>query len=497
MGKQELDVFDLTDYSPHRYDWAKKPWREVGNKPTFLLAKLRGTVDLPIREKPMNGELTAALDYLEKERGIDRELIVQSMETAIVAAAKKGGVAGRDLRVQIDRQTGDIKAWSKQLVVEVVRDRYTEITQNRAKLYKPDAQLGEEVEVEINPQYLGRIAAQTVKQLMMQRIRQCERDNLFTEYKDRVNDIVTGTVRRFERGDVVVDLGKCEATMPNKERVPTEEYNVGDRVRALLLNVDNETGGLSMILSRAHPDFVKRLFALEVSEIGDKTVEIKAIAREAGFRTKIAVHSADEKVDPVGACVGMRGGRVKNIVRELNGEKVDIIRWSPDIRAFVANALQPAKLKNLEIDEATHRVKIIVEPDQLSLAIGKRGQNARLTSKLTGWKVDIEADATATMGFEDQMAHAIQAIAAIEGIDKVTADLLVKHGFATVEGILDASAEDIAEIPDITPEKAAAIMSAAQAHAAKSAQPAAAPAAAEPPAQTDSPSEPQVHEQAQ
>lgn len=452
----------------------------------------------------MNGELTAALDYLEKERGIDRELIVQSMESAIVAAAKKGGVAGRDLRVQIDRATGDIKAWSKQLVVEVVRDRYTEISLSRAKLYKPDAQLGEEVEVEINPQYLGRIAAQTVKQLMMQRIRQCERDNLFTEYKDRVNDIVTGTVRRFERGDVVIDLGKCEATMPNKERVPTEEYNLGDRVRALLLNVQNETtGGLSMILSRAHPDFVRRLFALEVSEIGDKTVEIKAIAREAGFRTKIAVHSADDKVDPVGACVGMRGSRVKNIVRELNGEKVDIIRWSPDIRTFVANALQPAKLKNLEIDEATRRVKIIVEPDQLSLAIGKRGQNARLTSKLTGWKVDIEADATSTMAFEDQMANAIGAIAAVAGIDKATAELLVKHGFATIEGILDASAEDIGEIPEIGVERAKSIIAAVQAHVAKGGETTAPVAAAvatpttETTATTDSPSEPQVQEQPQ
>jgi N utilization substance protein A len=453
-------------------------------------------------ETPMNGELTAALDYLEKERGIDRELIVQSMEAAIVAAAKKGGMAGRDLRVQIDRTTGDIKAWSKQLVVEVVRDRYTEITQSRARLYKADAQLGEEIEVEIDPKYLGRIAAQTVKQLMMQRIRQCERDNLFMEYKDRVNDIVSGTVRRFERGDVVVDLGKCEAVMPNKERVPTEEYNVGDRVRALLLNVENEQGGLSMILSRAHPDFVKRLFALEVSEIGDNTVEIKAIAREAGFRTKIAVHSSDEKVDPVGACVGMRGSRVKNIVRELNGEKVDIIRWSPDIRTFVANALQPAKLKNLEIDEAARRIKIIVDPDQLSLAIGKRGQNARLTSKLTGWKVDIEADATATMGFEDQMAHAIEAIAAVEGLDKATAEVLVKHGFATLEVILEASAEDIGEIPEIGAEKAKAIIAAVQSHVLKAGGASAPLAAAvapatihDQPAQTVSPKEPQVQEQ--
>jgi N utilization substance protein A len=468
----------------------------VGHKPTFLLTQWRVAADSQIREIPMNGELTAALDYLEKERGIDRETLLKAMEEAIVAAATKSGVGGRNLRVQIDRKTGDIKAWSRQIVVEMVRDRYNEISQSRARLYKSDAQLGEEIEVEINPSGLGRIAAQAVKQLMMQRIRQYERDNLFVEYKDRVNDIVSGTVRRFERGDVVVDLGKCEAVMPNKERVPTEEYNVGDRLRALLLNVENEQGGLSMILSRAHPDFVKRLFALEVSEIADGTVEIKAIAREPGFRTKLAVHSADEKVDPVGACVGMRGGRVKNIVRELNGEKVDIIRWSPDIRTFVANALQPAKLKSLEIDEATHRVTIIVEPEQLSLAIGKRGQNARLTSKLTGWKVDIEADATATMGFEDQMAHAIQALAAVPGIDAATAEVLVKHGFATIEGILEASSADIAEIPEIGEQKASAIMAAVQAHAAKAAP---APAQSAQPTAPDHPpaTEPQVQAQTQ
>jgi N utilization substance protein A len=443
---------------------------EVG-KTHFFVAQMRLTHGSEPRisegRDPMNGDLSVALDYLEKEKGIDRELLVQAMEAAIVQASKKTIEAGRDLRIHIDRKTGDIKAFAKLIVVDQVRDKHNEIAQNRARLYKSNAQLGEEIEVEVTPANFGRIAAQTAKQLMLQRIRQAERDILFTEFKDRVNDIVSGTVRRFERGDVIVDLGKCEAMMPARERVSTEEYQVGDRIRALVLSVENESGGLSLILSRAHPDFVKRLFALEVSEIADKTVEIKAIAREAGFRSKIAVWSKDDKVDPVGACVGMRGGRVKNIVRELSGEKVDIIRWDPDIRQFVANALQPAKLKNLEIYESEKRVKIIVDPDQLSLAIGKRGQNARLTSKLTGWKVDIEADTTVAMGFEDQVARAVKALVAIEGIDQATAESLVKHGFATVEGILEAEVDDIAEIPEIGHDKAQVIVDAARAHGAK------------------------------
>jgi N utilization substance protein A len=289
---------------------------------------------------------------------------------------------------------------------------------------------------------------------------------IFTEFKDRVGDIISGVVRRFERSDVHVDLGKYEALLPNRERVPTEEYQIGERIRCYVKAVENGPHGPEIILSRADPQFVIKLFMLEVSEISDGTIEIKGIAREPGFRTKLAVYTRDEKVDPVGACVGLRGQRVKNIVRELNNEKVDIIRWDPNVRNFITNALAPAKLKTFEIDEARKRVKIMVSEDQLSLAIGKRGQNARLTSKLTGWQVDIEAEMVQTMGFEEQIARFVKALAAIPGIGEEHAHALVQHGLTTLEALLQAEVSDLAEMPEIG-DKAAAIMEAAKAEAAR------------------------------
>jgi N utilization substance protein A len=277
-----------------------------------------------------------------------------------------------------------------------------------------------------------------------------------------VGDIVSGTVRRFDRSDVSVDLGKYEALLPNRERVPTEEYQIGERIRCYVKAVENGPHGPEIILSRADPNFVIKLFQLEVSEISDGTIEIKGIAREPGFRTKVAVYTRDDKVDPVGACVGLRGQRVKNIVRELNNEKVDIIKWSPHVREFITNALAPAKLKTFEIDEARKRVKILTSEDQLSLAIGKRGQNARLTSKLTGWQVDIEAERVATFGFEDKIAQAVQALAAIPGIGEEMANTLLHHGFLSLENLAQAEVEDLAEIPEIG-EKAQSILEAARA----------------------------------
>jgi N utilization substance protein A len=294
---------------------------------------------------------------------------------------------------------------------------------------------------------------------MLARIRQVEKNMVFEEFKGRAGDIISGTVRRFERNDVVVDLGKIEAIMPSRERVPTEEYQPGDRLRTYIISVNNLSHGPEIVLSRSHPDFLRRLFELEVSEIADKTVEIKGIAREAGYRSKIAVVSRDEKVDPVGACVGMRGMRVKNIVRELSGEKIDIIRWDPNIRQFITNALAPAKLKNLIIDESNKSVKILVEPGQLSLAIGKKGQNARLTSKLTGWKIDIDKEETAEIGFEEKVARAIEQMATIPGIDREAAEALVKHGFLSLEGLLAAELNDLNEI--LGPDKAGLVHQAA------------------------------------
>jgi N utilization substance protein A len=295
----------------------------------------------------------------------------------------------------------------------------------------------------------------------MQQIRKAEKQLIFTEFKDRVGDIVSGVVRRFDRSDVSIDLGKYEALLPNRERVPTEEYQIGERIRCYVKAVENGPHGPEIILSRADPQFVVKLFQVEVSEISDGTIEIKGIAREPGFRTKLAVYTRDEKVDPVGACVGLRGQRVKNIVRELNNEKVDIIRWDSNIRNFVTNALSPAKLKTFEIDEAGRRVKIKVSEDQLSLAIGKRGQNARLTSKLTGWHVDIEAEPVQLVGFEEKMALAVQALASIPGISQAHADALVHHGLVSLEDLLQAEVSDLAEMPEIG-EQAAVVMEAAR-----------------------------------
>src|SRR5881396_2354314 len=410
----------------------------------------------------MNADFLAVLDFWEREKGISKDVLIAAVEESLVAAAKKAVGPARELRVSIDRKSGDIKALAKLVVSEKVLAKHDQISVFDARRIKPDAQLGDEVEVEVTPANFGRIASQYAKQALMQQIRRAEKAMIFDEFKDRVGDIVSGTVRRFERSDVYVDLGKYEALLPNRERVPTEEYQIGERIRCYVKAVETGTHGPEIILSRADPQFVIKLFQLEVSEINDGTIEIKGIAREPGFRTKIAVWTRDEKVDPVGACVGLRGQRVKNIVRELNNEKVDIIRWDPNIRNFITNALNPAKLKTFEIDEVKHRVKIIVSEDQLSLAIGKRGQNARLTSRITGWQVDIEAEVVVTKGFEEKMAEAVESLAAIAGISREQADVLVHHGLTRLEDLLQADVSDLAGIPQVG-DQAAAILEAARA----------------------------------
>jgi N utilization substance protein A len=357
------------------------------------------------------------------------------------------------------------------LVVEKVTLPHDEISLPKARLIKPDAALGDTVEVDVNTKDLGRIAAQVFKQALNQTLRGHERTMIFEEFKDRMGAIVTGTVRRFERSDVIIDLGKFEAVMPARERVPTEEYTPGERIRAYVLAVENTPRGPEIILSRSHPNFVRKLFELEVSELNDKTIEIKAMAREAGYRTKIAVWSANEKVDPVGACVGMRGARVKNIVRELNNEKVDLFKWSANIRELVVEALKPAKLKTLEVDEAAHKVTVLVDEENLSLAIGRRGQNARLTQKLTGWEIDVKKEEeVAALGFEQKLAKATESLATSLQIAPDIAEKIVRAGFLSVEGIAEVDADDlIGAAPDLDPaliaqihEKARALQTPAQ-----------------------------------
>jgi N utilization substance protein A len=407
------------------------------------------------------------LEFWEREKGISRDVLVNAVQDSLLSAAKKAVGPARELRCAIDPKTGDIKAFAKLIVSEKVISQHDQISVFDARRIKADAVVGEELEKEVTPTGFGRIAAQFAKQALMQQLRRAEKQMVFAEYKDRVGEIVSGTVRRFERSDVVIDLGKYEAMMPSRERVSIEEYQVGERIRAYVKEViEDGPHGPEIILSRADPQFVVKLFQLEVSEINDRTIEIKSVAREPGFRTKMAVWTRDEKVDPVGACVGLRGQRVKNIVRELNNEKVDIIKYSTNIRDYLTNALAPAVLKAFEIDEARKRAKVIVSEDQLSLAIGKRGQNARLTAKLTGWQVDIEPEVVEKKGFDEKVAEAVKLLAAIPGITPEQADALVHAGLTRIEDLLQAEAGDIADLPQIG-EQAAGVLEAVRAEAAR------------------------------
>ena len=412
----------------------------------------------------MNNELLAVFEYMERERKLDRETLAQLVESALQVAGRKSIGRVRDLRVELNRKTLEIKAFASIQVVDFVRNRAEEISIGEAQAKYPgkNYQIGDLIEIEVTPRNFGRIAAQTAKQAIIQKLRMAEKDKVFAAYKDHAGEIVTGTIRRIERSDVVVDLGDAEGLMPSKERVPSEEYQIGDRIRFLLLSIDSATQGTQLVLSRANPEFIRKLFELEVSEIADGTVEIKDLAREAGFRTKIAVHSNDEKVDPVGACVGLRGQRVKNIVRELSGEKVDIVKWNADIKTFVTNALAPAKLLRLEVDETENTVKVIVESDQLSLAIGKKGQNARLTAKLTGWKVDIQKDEN-DISFEERITRATDQLAAVPGISRDHAQKLVGAGFLTLEGILAAEIQDLVDVEGFDANTAEQVRAAAEA----------------------------------
>jgi N utilization substance protein A len=378
----------------------------------------------------MNADFLAILDYWEREKGISKDVLVGAVQEALVSAAKKAVGPARELRCLIDPKTGDIKAFAKLIVTDKVISKHDQISLTEARRKKADSQIGEELEVEVTPTGFGRI--------------------IFEEFKDRVGDLVSGTVRRFERSDVIMDLGRYEALLPNRERVPTEEYQIGERIRCFVKAVENGPHGPEIILSRAAPEFVLKLFKLEVSEISNGTVEVKGCAREPGFRTKLAVFSRDPKVDPVGACVGLRGQRVKNIVRELNNEKMDIIKWDPSIKIYITNALAPAVLKSVTVDEANHALKILVDESQLSLAIGKRGQNARLASRLTGWAVNIDAEAVASLGIENKIQHAIDAFAAVPGVSREMAEALVNTGFHALEDVVTQAEEaDLKEIPSI------------------------------------------------
>lgn len=394
----------------------------------------------------MSNDILTVLEYMEKEKGIAREDMIGAIVNAIRGASQKGINAGQELKIEINPKTGSLKAWAVFEVVDSVSDPRRQLHVEKARQLNPLAELGTFIEKEVEPSFLGRIAAQTARQTIMQRLRQFEKDRIYDDFKDQVGDIVTGIVRRRERGDLVVDLGKAEATLPSRERVPGEDYAPGERIRCLLLAIEPSNRGPELLLSRASVKFVRRLFELEVTEIADGTVNIEAISREPGYRTKIAVHSADPKVDPVGACVGARGARVKSIVRELGGEKIDIIKWFSDPVMMLHEAIAPALPKNIRVDNHARRMWFEVSEDHLSVAIGRRGQNARLTSKLMGWKLDISKERPVEAGFEARRKEAIVGWQGVPGINDEVAQFLVSNGLVSPEAFEGVAAEDLEQL---------------------------------------------------
>ena len=389
----------------------------------------------------MNSQLLAVVQHIESERGVSREIVLQAIEQAISQAARKNRDVTNDLRVVIDRKDLSLHVFDTLVASdEDTGPGFISIARaTRANHGKPVAE-GDTIDIEMPASRLGRIAAQTSRQMIMQKIREAERTNTFSEYKDRVGDIISGTVSAVSHRDIYVTVGKTEMILPGKERIPTEEFQVGDPIRAIILRVvssdDKSAKGPSVVLSRASGKFVEALFRLEVSEIADGIVEIMGVSRDPGYRAKLAVRTSNENVDPVGACVGQRGSRVRAIVNELNGEKIDIVRWNDDIRQYVAQALAPAKLESIEVDPVLpNTVHVVAAADQYSLAIGKRGQNVRLTTKLTGWHVEIRKS-MATASFEDQKAAAIKELAETFSVSTAVATQMADAGFLSVDGIV-------------------------------------------------------------
>lgn len=353
----------------------------------------------------MSAELIHALEQIEKEKGISKEILIDAIEAALITAYKRNYGSANNVEVYIDRLTGDVRVFALKNIVENVTDPSSELSLEQANKFSADFEVGDIVEVEVTPRKFGRIAAQTAKQVVMQRIREAERGIIFEEFSSKEEDIITGVISRFERKNVVVDLGRAEAILPPSEQTPGEKYNIHDRIKAYVINVKKTSKSPQIFISRTHPGLVKRLLELEVPEIHDGTVEIKTIAREAGSRTKIAIFSKNENVDPVGACVGQKGSRIRAIVDELRGEMLDVIKWSSNPQEYIASSLSPAKVVRVDVDEENKVARVIVPDFQLSLAIGKEGQNARLAAKLTGWKIDIKSESQLRAHIEQQLLN--------------------------------------------------------------------------------------------
>jgi len=408
----------------------------------------------------MDAQLSRVIEQVSKEKQIDREVIIEAIEGAMLQAAKRQFGLNRQIEAKYNLEIGEVELFEIKRVVDVVAEPDSEITLEQARReYDEEAEVGDEFLAKL-PKPDGRIAAQAAKQAIIQKVRDAERELIYNEFKDRKGEIFSGIVQRFEKKNIIVNLGRTDAILPEKEQIPRERYRQGDRIRAYIFDVDLTAKGPQIVLSRTHPNLLIELFRQEVPEIYEGIVEVKAAVREPGGRAKIAVVSHDRDVDPVGACVGMRGTRVQSVVQELRGEKIDIIHYTPDPAEFVCRALAPAKVSKIILDEGDHAMEVIVPDDQLSLAIGKKGQNVTLASRLTGWRLDVRGEAEA----DEEARRARASLTGIPGVSDVTAELLMQHGFKSAEEVAESDAESLAEVEGIGPDRVVGILEAARVH---------------------------------
>ena len=399
-------------------------------------------------------ELLQIADAVAREKSIDKSVVLHAMEEAIQKAAKARYGAENEIVAEIDPRSGETRLQRLLLVVEEVENEATQISLVDAQRRNPAANIGDQIAESLPPIEFGRIAAQNAKQVIVQKVRDAERDRMYAEYKDRIGEIVNGAVKRVEYGNVIVDLGRGEGIIRRDESLPRETFRPGDRVRAYVYDVRREQRGPQIFLSRTHPEFMARLFGQEVPEIYDGVVEVVSVARDPGSRAKIAVRSKDGSIDPVGACVGMRGSRVQAVVNELQGEKIDIIQWTQDVASFVVNALAPAEVSKVVLDEESERIEVVVPDEQLSLAIGRRGQNVRLASQLTGWDIDIMTEAEESERRQKEFAMRTELFVSALDVDETLAQLLASEGFATVEEVAYVDAREVASIEGLDEQTA-------------------------------------------
>ena len=405
----------------------------------------------------MNYEIVEALSQITKNKNIDMDFVIESLEAGLMLAAKKKFGNTDNIKINVDAKSGEIKIIAFKKVVAEVSDPNTEIILEEAKEIEPKVKLGDEVEVKVEFSEFGRNAISAAKQILIQRVKEAERERIFEEYKDKIQTVVTGGVQQIEKGHLLVNLGGAEAIIPPKEQIPRERYRPGDRIRALILDVQKTAKGPQIVLSRVHPNFLKKLFELEVPEIYERIIEIKVVARQPGERSKIAVSSIDNRVDPVGACVGVKGSRVQSIVRELSSERIDIIPYSPDPETFATRALAPAKVVHIDTYHDDNSMTIVVEDDRLSLAIGRAGQNARLAAKLTGWKINIlsETEYREQKKLEEQLKIYVTEL---PGVGKKLKEKLTAHGVESIQDLAKCSVEDLVEIEGVGSKKAASLI---------------------------------------